>query len=159
MTTRSINEIVKDLMKLERTTNNERYKEQREESLKVQLRSYTQEREGLKKNVETGQKTGKRFRKMESRLKQVDRKESVIKMELEEVIERRKQWTNERKLEIEKMIEQKKEELQRETEEFQTAVSAVTDRWVQNEGWWNFETYFSHDFQSFGLGSDFVWYI
>ena len=157
ITARSLNKIIKDLIELEGNKGKERFEERREEMLKVQLRNCAQKREGLKKNVEMGQKTGKRFRNMESRLRQVDREESEIKRELE-MIQRRKQWTNERKLEIEKKKEQKKEELQKEKEKFQAAVSTVTDRWVQNEGWWNFETYFSHDFQSFGLGSNFGWY-
>ena len=127
ITAGSLNKIIKDLIELEQIEGKERFEEQHEKRLKVRLQNCAQKREGLKKNVEMGQKTGKRFRNV------LDREESEIKMELE-MIERRKQWTNERKREIEKEKEQKKEELQKEKEKFQTAVSAVTDRWVQNKG-------------------------
>ena len=61
----------------------------------------------------------------------------VMKKELEELVESREQWTKERILKIEKEIKQKEEELQKENEKFEMAISTVMDKWIQhaqNEG-------------------------
>ena len=47
-------------------------------------------------------------------------------------MERREQWTKERKPKIEKEIKQKEEELQKENKKFEMAVSTVMDTWIQH---------------------------
>lgn len=133
ITVGSIKEIIKDLIKLNRTKEYDEL-EQREYSLNEKLDEYAQERELLRRNMKKQSKTDKRFEGEENLLRLVDKRASLIEMELEKVIEKRKQREKEPKPEIEKTIEQKKEELQKEKEKFQMAVSTVMDRWVQNEG-------------------------
>ena len=174
ITTRPLDEISNGLMDLQTMLSvgekRDYYETLNEQGFKTQLANAKHEldKELLKTKVEMphsskslGKSLGSKFVGFygdtnDSWLRKVEEEVSKIKIELEKVVERRK-YLKEKLSEIEKEIEQKKEELQRETEKFQTSVSAVIDGWVQNEGWWNFETFLSQDFQSYGLGSNFIW--
>lgn len=63
------------------------------------------------------------------------RKVRQIKQKLQKVKERREQWSNEEKVKIEKEIKQEEEEIQKEKGEFETAVSTVFHKWIENKGW------------------------
>ena len=59
------------------------------------------------------------------------KEEPVMRNELKELTEKRKQWETERKPLIEKQIKEKDEELKKETEKFETAVLSVIDKWIE----------------------------
>ena len=54
-----------------------------------------------------------------------------MRNELKELTEKREQWETERKPLIEKQIQEKEEELKKETEKFEIAVSSVIDKWIE----------------------------
>ena len=51
--------------------------------------------------------------------------------ELKQLTKKREQWKTERKPLIEKQIKEKVEELKKETEKFEMAVSSVIDKWIE----------------------------
>ena len=59
------------------------------------------------------------------------KEEPVMRNELKELTEKRKQWETERKPLIEKQIKEKDEELKKETEKFEMAVLSVIDKWIE----------------------------
>ena len=60
---------------------------------------------------------------------------------MEKEAEEREKWTKEQKPKIEQEIKQKKEELEKENEKFQMAVSAVMDEWIHSEGWFKLKIF------------------
>ena len=67
------------------------------------------------------------------------KEEPAMRNELKELKEKREKWKNERKPRIEKEIKQKEEELKKETEKFEMALSTGIDKWKElqanDEGW------------------------
>ena len=63
---------------------------------------------------------------------QFQEEEREMKKELEQLVERREQWTTEGKLKIEQEMKQKKKELKEEIKKFEMAVSTVMDKWMQH---------------------------
>ena len=61
-------------------------------------------------------------------------KESTLKKQLEEQIERRKRWKKERKPKIEMAMKLKKNELQEEKRKLQLTVSPTMEKWIHSEG-------------------------
>ena len=59
------------------------------------------------------------------------KEEPAMRNELKELKEKREQWKTERKPLIEKQIEEKEEELKKETEKIEMAVSSVIDKWIE----------------------------
>jgi len=60
-------------------------------------------------------------------------KESTLKKQLEEQIERRKRWKKERKPKIEMAMKLKKNELQEEKRKLQLTVSPTMEKWIHSE--------------------------
>ena len=67
------------------------------------------------------------------------KEEPAMRNELKELKEKRERWKNERKPSIEKQIKEKTEELKKQKEEVEMAVSTVIDKWkdlqANDEGW------------------------
>ena len=67
------------------------------------------------------------------------KEEPAMRNELKELKEKREKWKNEREPRIEKEIKQKGEELKKETEKFEMALSTGIDKWKElqanDEGW------------------------
>jgi len=61
-------------------------------------------------------------------------KESALKKQLEEQIERRKRWKKERKPKIEMAMKLKENELQEEKRKLQLTVSPTMEKWIHSEG-------------------------
>ena len=59
------------------------------------------------------------------------KEEPAMRNELKQLTEKREQWKTERKPLIEKQIKEKVEELKKETEKFEMAVSSVIDKWIE----------------------------
>ena len=59
------------------------------------------------------------------------KEEPAMRNELKQLTEKREQWKTERKPLIEKQIKEKVEELKKETEKFEMAVSSVIDKWME----------------------------
>ena len=59
------------------------------------------------------------------------KEEPAMRNELKQLTEKREQWKTERKPLIEKQIKEKAEELKKETEKFEMAVSSVIDKWIE----------------------------
>ena len=59
------------------------------------------------------------------------KEEPAMRNELKQLTEKREQWKTERKPLIEKQIKEKVEELKKETEKFEMAVSRVIDKWIE----------------------------
>ena len=59
------------------------------------------------------------------------KEEPGMRNELKQLTEKREQWKTERKPLIEKQIEEKEEELKKETEKIEMAVSSVIDKWIE----------------------------
>ena len=59
------------------------------------------------------------------------KEEPAMRNELKQLTEKREQWKTERKPLIEKSIKEKEEELKKETEKFEMAVSSVIDKWIE----------------------------
>ena len=59
------------------------------------------------------------------------KEEPAMRNELKQLTEKREQWKTERKPLIEKQIKEKAEELKKETEKFEMAVSSVIDKWME----------------------------
>ena len=59
------------------------------------------------------------------------KEEPAMRNELKQLMEKREQWKTERKPLIEKQIKEKVEELKKETEKFEMAVSSVIDKWIE----------------------------
>ena len=59
------------------------------------------------------------------------KEEPAMRNELKQLTEKREQWKTERKPLIEKQLKEKKEELKKETEKFEMAVSRVIDKWIE----------------------------
>ena len=59
------------------------------------------------------------------------KEEPAMRNELKQLTEKREQWKTERKPLIEKPIKEKVEELKKETEKFEMAVSSVIDKWIE----------------------------
>ena len=59
------------------------------------------------------------------------KEEPAMRNELKELKEKREQWKTERKPLIEKQIKEKEEELKKETEKFEMAVSSGIDKWIE----------------------------
>ena len=59
------------------------------------------------------------------------KEEPAMRNELKQLTEKREQWETERKPLIEKQIKEKVEELKKETEKFEMAVSRVIDKWIE----------------------------
>ena len=64
-------------------------------------------------------------------LKLFSKEEPAMRNELKQLTEKREQWKTERKPLIEKQIKEKVEELKKETEKFEMAVSRVIDKWIE----------------------------
>jgi len=67
-------------------------------------------------------------------LTRVIEKESALKKQLEEQIEKRKRWKKERKPKIEMAMKQKENELQEEKKKLQMTVSPTMEKWIHSEG-------------------------
>ena len=59
------------------------------------------------------------------------KEEPAMRNELKELKGKREQWETERKPLIEKQIKEKVEELKKETDKFEMAVSSVIDKWIE----------------------------
>ena len=59
------------------------------------------------------------------------KEEPGVRNELKQLEEKREQWKTERKPLIERQIKEKVEELKKETEKFEMAVSSVIDKWIE----------------------------
>ena len=59
------------------------------------------------------------------------KEEPAMRNELKQLTEKREQWKTERKPLIEKQLKEKIEELKKETEKFEMAVSRVIDKWIE----------------------------
>ena len=75
----------------------------------------------------------------EQLLRMFRKQELAMRNELKELTEKREQWKNERKPWIEKQIKLKEEELKKEIDKFEMALSTVIDKWKElqanDEGW------------------------
>ena len=67
------------------------------------------------------------------------KEEPAMRNKLKELTEKREQWKNKRKPSIEKQIKEKRDELKKQTEEVEMAVSTVIEKWkdlqANDEGW------------------------
>ena len=70
-------------------------------------------------------------KKDEQLLTLFSKEEPAMRNELKQLTEKREQWKTERKPLIEKQIKEKAEELKKETEKFEMAVSSVIDKWME----------------------------
>lgn len=62
----------------------------------------------------------------------------ILSKHLEDVIEKRQQWTNQMKPKLEREIKQNEEELQRKHNKLQITLSAILEKWIcyaNDEGW------------------------
>ena len=70
-----------------------------------------------------------------NRLRESIEKESALKKQLEEQVERRKKWKKGEKPKIEKGIAQKEDELKQAKENWPITISSAMDNWISSEGW------------------------
>ena len=70
-----------------------------------------------------------------SQLRECIAKESELKKQLEEQVERRKKWKKGEKPKIEKGIAQKEDELKQAKENWPMTISSAMDNWINSEGW------------------------
>ena len=132
LTVKPVIELLKDARKLKKSKEEEEHNEVREE----QLRKLLEKNKPDSMSWVLHEMEGRRRRRYHDVFFQEE--EPAMKKELEELVERRKQWTKERKPKIEREIKQKKEELQKEIEKLKMVVLTVMDKWIQqaqDEGW------------------------
>ena len=67
--------------------------------------------------------------------KRLTGRESLLKEELDEVMERREKWAKEGKPSIEMAIKQKENELQKAKEKFEMDLSTTLKKWKSKKGW------------------------
>ena len=102
--------------------------EVKEKELKECLVELQQRNKWLKKDVWHGFVSLNQFRESTE-------KESALKKQLEEQVERRKKWKKGEKPKIEKGIAQKEDELKQAKENWQITISSAMDNWISSEGW------------------------